>query len=170
MVFIQSGLTVTNGERQGDNLSPTLISIFINDLANEIKKANRGIPVNVDNICSLLYADDIELLVENVNDMQHVLDILWKWCEKWRINVNISQSNVMHFRKGQLPQSTFNFKFGNQPLLIVEQYRYLGVIFHTKMKFREVAETLSKGGGRALGAAISKIHSFEEFGFKTFES
>ena len=88
----------------GDNLSPTLFSIFINDLANEIKEANRGIPVNDDNICLLLYADDIVLLEENENDMQHVLDILWKWCEKWRINVNISKSNIMHFRRGQLPR------------------------------------------------------------------
>ena len=29
---------------------------------------------------------------------------------------------------------------------------------------------MSKGGGRALGAAISKIHSFKEIRFKTFES
>ena len=118
-------------------------------------------------ICVLLYTDDIVLLAENKNDMQHVLDILLKWCEKWRINVNISKSNVMHFRRGQLPRSTFNFKIGNQPLLIVEQYRYLGVIFHEKMKFREAAETLSKGDGRALGATISKIYSFKEIGFKT---
>ena len=141
----------TNVVRQGDNLSPTLFSIFINDLANEIKEANRGIPVKDDNICLLLYADDIVLLEENENDIQHVLDILWKWCEKWRINVNISKSNVMHFRIGQLPRSTFNFKIGNRPLLIVKQYRYLSVTFHEKIKFREAAETLSKGGGQALG-------------------
>ena len=61
-------------------------------------------------------------------------------------------------------------KIGNQPLLIVEQYRYLGVIFHEEMKFREAAKTLLKGGGRALGAGISKIHYFKEIGFKTFES
>ena len=39
-----------------------------------------------------------------------------------------------------------------------------------RMKFREAAETMSKGGGRALGAAISETHSFKEIGFKTFES
>ena len=38
------------------------------------------------------------------------------------------------------------------------------------MKFREAAETLSKGCVRALGAVISKIHSFQEIGLKTFES
>ena len=27
----------------------------------------------------------IVLLAENENKMQHVLDILWKWCEKWRM-------------------------------------------------------------------------------------
>ena len=126
--------------------------------------------MNDDNICLLLYADDIVLLAENENDMQYVLDILWKWCEKWRINVNISKSNIMHFRRDQLPRSTFNFKIGTQPLLIVKQYRYLGVIFHEEMKFRKAAKTLLKGGGRALGAGISKIHYFKEIGFKTFES
>ena len=74
--------------------------------------------------------------------------------------MNISKFNVMHFRRGHLPRSAFY----NQPLPIVEQYRYLGVIFHEKMKFREAAETLPKGGGRALRAAIFEI------GFKTFES
>ena len=83
--------------------------------------------------------------------------------------MNISKSNVLHFRTSQLPQSTFKFKIGNQPYLIVEQYRYLGVIFHEKMKFREAAETLSKGE-RALGATISKIHSIKEIGLKTFDS
>ena len=49
-----------------------------------------------DNICFLLYADDIVFVAENENDMQHVLDILWMWCEKWRINLNISNSNVIY--------------------------------------------------------------------------
>mgnify|MGYP003686683855 CR=1 FL=1 len=130
MVFIQSGLTVQTEYGKETTFQR---HFFPSDLANEIKETNRGIPVNDDNICLLLYAVDIVLLAENENDMQHVLDILWKWCEKWRINVNISKSNVMHFRRGQLPQSTFNFKIGNQPLLIVEQYRYLGVIFHLSL-------------------------------------
>ena len=41
-------------------------SLSINALANEIKEANRGIPVNDDNICLLLYAGDIVLLAEKI--------------------------------------------------------------------------------------------------------
>ena len=52
--------------------------------------------MNAVNICFLLYADDIVFVAENENDMQHVLDILWMWCEKWRIYMNISNSNVIY--------------------------------------------------------------------------
>lgn len=93
------------------------------------------------------YADDIVLLTGNEHDMQHVLDTLDKWCMKLKLNVNIAKSNVIHFRRPQMPRSSFNFRIGNQPLLIVEQYKYLGIIFHENLNFQKTAETLSKDGG-----------------------
>ncbi len=53
---------MTSGARQGDDLSPTFFSIFINDLATGIKDMNIGVPIGDEQISILLYADDIVLL------------------------------------------------------------------------------------------------------------
>ena len=44
---------INNGVRQGDTLSPTLFSFFINDLATEVKELGLGIDINGIKICIL---------------------------------------------------------------------------------------------------------------------
>ncbi len=58
-----------NGVGQGDSLSPTLFSIFINDLAIEIKNKGLGVKVGNVNTGILMYADDTAIMTENERDM-----------------------------------------------------------------------------------------------------
>ena len=62
--------TVTNGVKQGDNLSPTLFALYINDLVNELNSLGYGIRAGTYKINILLYADDIVLLAENETILQ----------------------------------------------------------------------------------------------------
>ena len=57
---------------------------------------------------------------------------------------------------------------GNQTVDYVSVYRYLGVHLNEHMDSSIIAETLSKAGGRALSAVISKIQSYKDVGFKTY--
>lgn len=45
--------------KKGCQLSPTLFSIYVNDLAEDIKRLNAGVDIDDLNISILLYADDI---------------------------------------------------------------------------------------------------------------
>ena len=106
------------GVKQGDSLSPTLFAAFINDLATEIRESGIGItiatlsealPDMLVNI--LLYADDIVLLAENEQDLQGLLNVTERWCRKWRLEVNMSKTNILHIRGKQRPQSRYTFLF-----------------------------------------------------------
>ena len=73
-----SGWFFTNsGVRQGDSLSPTLFALFINALAEEIKRLNKGVDIDGHNISILLYADDIVLISDNEINLQIMLDHMY---------------------------------------------------------------------------------------------
>ena len=68
------------GVRQGDNLSPTLFALFVNDLAMEIKAMNVGVKVGERQVPILLYADDVAIISETETDMQAMLNVVHEWC------------------------------------------------------------------------------------------
>ena len=55
--------------------------------------------VTIDNIETiLLYADDSTLIASDEISLNCVLDVVSKWCSKWRLSVNPDTIKVVHFR------------------------------------------------------------------------
>ena len=121
---------IPTGLRQGDNLSPTLFSIFLNDLATGIKSLNAGITIDGFNLTILLYADDIVLLAPSPEKLQKQIEFIHQWCKKWKMSVNSDKTQIVHFRPKRQPLSSFVWKFGNDTLHKVPVYKYLGVYLH----------------------------------------
>ncbi len=48
--------------QQGGALSRTMFSLYINDLAKDLKELNMGLPYGYEQLCIHLYADDIVIL------------------------------------------------------------------------------------------------------------
>jgi hypothetical protein len=149
---------VTFGVRQGDVLSPTLFSLYINDFSQAIQESGVGVEVGESRLGVLLYADDICLIAETEEDLQILLDIADVWCRQWRMQISVEKTSVVHFRKLSKPVTQFEFKCGNTHLSIAHSYKYLGCILDQYMDFTVTANTLAGAASRALGAIISKCY------------
>ena len=113
----------SSGVKQGDNLSPTLFNILLNDLPQEINSLNKGIDLDGYLLSILLYADDIALIAGTEDDLQCMLDKLYSYCQRWRLKINTTKTNVVHFRNARKKRTLFNFTLGDSDLCIVDKYK-----------------------------------------------
>lgn len=115
-----------NGVKQGDNLSPSLFSVYINDLLIELQSS--GIEVKLMNVKLnvLAYADDLVLIAPIQVGLQQLLNITKKWCKKNRLKVNTDKTKIMHVRPAGIKETTYRYMYNDAEIEKVENYKYLG--------------------------------------------
>ena len=87
---------------QGYSLSPILFSIFINDLLIEVEKAGLGVQLNSGKIIGG-FVDDFVCMSDSSENLQKLIDVVYKFCNWWRLTVNISKCAVVIFSKSKVP-------------------------------------------------------------------
>ena len=161
---------VTSGVRQGDSLSPTLFSLFLNDLAVEIKNLNDGIMIGALCLSILLYADDICLLAPTPEKLQNMLDVVSDWCRKWGMQINTKKTQILHVRNSQRPRSSFSFNCGGTPLAYTDSYKYLGFILHEHLINDNHVSTVTAAASRSFGRIHSIFKSTGNLGINTYQT
>ena len=128
------------GVRQGENLSPFLFSLFLNDLeeflisngATGLNSVSSKFVNEFDiylNLFVLLYADDTVLKSETPEDLQKQLNIFYDYSCYWHLKVNVEKTKVVVFGKGRQPQN-LHFVYDRNDIEIVDTFKYLGVFFN----------------------------------------
>ena len=118
--------------RQGENLSPALFSLFLNDLEDYLAAHHcSGISVDYTDddvsvylkILILLYADDTVLFGTDLQSLQNSLNIFSEYCKLWKLNVNYNKTKIMIF--GMRNTNNLQFKIGGHIISICNEFKYL---------------------------------------------
>ena len=152
------------GVRQGENLSPLLFAIYLNDFEYSISKNYKGLDLLATDVSSylsdddvevflrlyaLLYADDTIVMAETPKDLQVALDSVHMYCNDWKLHVNTSKTKIVIFSKGKVRKYP-DFKFGTDILEVVDDYTYLGTTFNYNGRFKKAIDKQVSQATRAM--------------------
>lgn len=106
----------------------------------------------------LFYADDTVILAESANDLQFALNEFYRYCDTWKLTVNISKTKIVVFSKGRQPK--YAFTYNGLPIEIVKEFNYLGVIFSRTGSFFKAKKRLCEQAQKSMYGVIRKIRTF----------
>jgi hypothetical protein len=147
------------GVKQGCPLSPTLFSLYINDLADELQDTNFGLYAGEHKISMLMFADDIAIISGSETGLQNQMNILQDWCTKWRIQLNIDKTKIVHYRGKAMAKSEYEFSYLGKQLDYVEKYKYLGLWLHEHLEWKYTVNELYQTANRSLNVLICRYYN-----------
>lgn len=155
--YISKYFTCNKGTRQGCVMSPNLFKIYLNDLPEILNTSEcKPVIVNKKNTGCLMYADDVLLISESGKGLQNSLNKLYKYCQKWKLSINIHKTKIMVFNSRK---QNISFKFGDIVLDYTNRISYLGFILTPSGKFQAMAKYLYDKANRALFMLRNKLTS-----------
>ena len=161
------------GVWQGENLSPILFSLFLNDLVHFMSKSYNGLRLclNIYSVMSndelevffklylLLYADDTVIFAESPDELQVALDRMKSYCDTWNMQVNTSKTEVVVFTKGKIRRKPV-FHYNAEIFEIVDDFSYLGIKFNYNGKFGKTKKHLADQARKAMFFLVKKQENY----------
>ena len=140
-----------SGLLQGSILSPTLYSIFIDDLPKRLAQLGRPGQGHM-RVAAFLYADDIALVADNASHLQDMLNV----CEAHAQEHGYRFAPAKCIHLGAKPGETVHLQ--QEPLPKAEVFPYLGV------PFRIIGIDYLAHANQVAESFIRSLHLFRAFG------
>ena len=153
------------GIRQGENLSPILFSLFLNDMKTYLDDENTGLEslaeeaknLNMSDqvidcflkLFILLYADDSVIFSETPENLQLLLTRSKHYCDKWKLKLNAKKCKIIIFSRGKVRKYP-KFYIGEDNVEVVSAFVYLGLKLNYNNKMNEALRDLYDRASRAI--------------------
>ena len=127
---LSSKCKTSNGVKQGGCLSPSLFSVYLNNLIVKLRNSNIGCRYRSEYMGVFGYADDLSLLCPSFSGIREMLNVCESYANENKIIFNASKSQILHFSKNEdsenrRPQLRMN---NGQLIPYVEKCIHLGNI------------------------------------------
>ena len=128
--------STTTGVRLGCLLSPTLFNILLEQIINDALD-NRVGSVNIGGkiITNLRFADDIDGLAGSDSELANLIKIIDNTARAYGMEINSTKTQIMANYEGSF---TSEIKINNDPLKVVDSFKYLGAIIDDKDSKAEI--------------------------------
>ena len=140
------------GTRQGDPLSPLLFIAYLDRVMDQVRENTCGVNIGGIRINNLRFADDIDLIDEDVNSLQSQIEQTKEAAEQAGLLVHTKKTKTMVFGERNIDN---NIQVAGETIENVEKFEYLGSVLTWD---NNCSEEIKRRIGKATGAMASLKH------------
>jgi hypothetical protein len=140
------------GTRQGDPLSPLLFIAYLERVMDQVRQNTCGINISGMLINNLRFADDIDIIDEDVSSLQRQIELTKIAAEQAGLILNINKTKTMVFGDRNIDNS---IQVAGNTIENVEKFEYLGSLLTWD---NNCSEEIKRRIGKATGTMASLKH------------
>jgi hypothetical protein len=140
------------GTRQGDPMSPLLFIAYLDRVMDQVRQNTCGVHIGGISINNLRFADDIDLIDEEINSLRSQIELTKNAAEQAGLLLNTKKTKIMVFGEKSIAD---RIQVAGETIENVDRFEYLGSLLTWD---NNCSEEVKRRIGKATGTLASLKH------------